>query len=243
MGLRVRLAYAASVSALALSGCTSSPVEPASGEDASVSSDIEVRDDLLEAFDEAGVTGTFVVYDPDADSSIVVGAERAGERVVPASTFKAPHSLIALEMGVVDSVDEVIPYDGGEARFAVWEQDMSMRDALPVSNVPLYQEVAGRIGLDRMREHVELLEYGNAEIGNVVDEFWLLGPLEISASEQVRFLSRLATGDLPVAEANQEQVREITLVEERDDCRLHGKTGRAFDLDPERGWLGRLGGL
>lgn len=237
MGLRVGLTAAASVSALVLSGCTSTPGEPAPADDTpSGSPTTQVRDDLLEVFDAAGVTGTFVVYDPDAHSAIVVNAARAEKRMVPASTFKVANSLIALETGAVDSVDEVIPYEGGEAAFPEWEQDMSMREALPASNLPIYQEVARRVGLDRMREHVELLDYGNAEIGDVVDEFWVTGPLEISASEQTRFLSRLATGDLPVAEDNQEQVREITFVEERDDCRLHVKSGWAFDIDPERGW-------
>lgn len=237
MGLRVRFASAVSITALLLSGCTSTSGEPASEDDIpKESSTTEVRDDLMEVFDEAGVTGTFVVYDPGVDSLIAVNADRAGERMVPASTFKVANSLIALETGAVNSVDEVIPYQGGEAVFPEWEQDMSLREALPASNLPIYQEVARRVGLDRMREHVELLDYGNAEIGDVVDEFWVTGPLKISASEQTRFLSRLATGDLPVAEDNQEQVREIALVEERDDCRLHVKSGWAFDIDPERGW-------
>ncbi|HEX6196979.1 MAG TPA: class D beta-lactamase [Jiangellaceae bacterium] len=238
MRSRVRFTYAASITVLAAVACTSSPDEPASAGGAeSGGSSTEVRDDLMEVFEEARVVGTFVVYDPDSDSSIVVNADRAEERMVPASTFKVAHSLIALETGAAEDVDEVIPYEGGESRFPdEWEQDMSMREALPESNLLIYQVIAARIGLDRMREHVELLEYGNAEIGDVIDEFWLFGPLEISAREQVRFLSRLATGELPVAEENQEHVRDITLVEERDDCRLHAKTGWAFDLEPQRGW-------
>lgn len=43
-----------------------------------------------------------------------------------------------------------------------------------------------------MRANVSRLGYGNAEIGQVVDNFWLVGPLKISAMEQTRFLLRLA---------------------------------------------------
>ena len=69
---------------------------------------------------------------------------------------------------------------------------MGLRDAIKMSNVPIYQELARRIGLERMREGVKKLGYGNMEIGSVVDRFWLAGPLAISAVEQTDFLRRLA---------------------------------------------------
>lgn len=111
-----------------------------------------------------------------------------------------------------------------------------MVNAIRVSNVPVYQELARRIGLERMSEHLILLDYGNEDIGNQVDRFWLDGPLEISAIEQTRFLARLAQGRLPLPESVQEDVREITLQEKVDGWVLHAKTGWAIATTPDVGW-------
>src|SRR5690606_26121045 len=118
-----------------------------------------------------------------------------------------------------------------------WERDMSLRDGIKVSNVPVYQELARRIGLKRMQAAVEKLGYGNRDIGTVVDRFWLDGPLEISALEQVEFLRRLAAGDLPVSPQAEEAVREILLLESEGGRRLYGKTGWLMARQPDLGWF------
>lgn len=188
------------------------------------------------AFTEAGVTGTFVVYDEDADRFTGHGERRARTRFVPASTFKIANSLIGLETGSVESVDEVLPYGGGPQPFEIWEHDMSLREAIPISNVPIYQELARRTGLERMKREVRRLEYGNGAIGKVVDRFWLDGPLAISAVEQVRFQQRLADGRLPYSGEIQADVRGILELESGSDWTLYGKTGWADAPDPGVGW-------
>ena len=113
---------------------------------------------------------------------------------------------------------------------------MSLREAIKVSNVAVYQELARRIGLERMRAGVTKLNYGNMEIGNVVDRFWLEGPLAISAIEQTEFLGRLLAGNLPVSAEAVRAVKEITLVEKTETYELHGKTGWVFDPKQQIGW-------
>lgn len=113
---------------------------------------------------------------------------------------------------------------------------MNLRDAIKASNVPVYQELARRIGLDRMRAGVKKLGYGNMEIGSVVDRFWLEGPLAISAIEQTEFLSRLTAGTLPVKDEAVRAVKEITLLEKTEIYELHGKTGWLFDPKRQIGW-------
>lgn len=185
-------------------------------------------EELASLFAEAGVEGTFVLFDPRSDETVAVNQPRAGQRFVPASTFKITNSLIALETGAVSNVDEVLPYGGEPQPFKQWERDMSMREAIAMSNVPVYQGVARRIGKERMTEMLQRLDYGNGETGEIIDRFWLDGPLEISAAEQTRFLARLAEGALPLSAEAQQAVRDILLLEEKDGARLYGKTGWAF---------------
>ena len=39
--------------------------------------------------------------------------------------------------------------------------------------------------------------YGNQRIGDQVDQFWLNGELQVSALEQINFLSRLVSDSVP----------------------------------------------
>ena len=55
--------------------------------------------------------------------------------------------LIGLSAGVVSSVDEILPYGGKTQPIKAWERDMSLREAIKVSNVSVYQEFARRIGV------------------------------------------------------------------------------------------------
>ena len=171
---------------------------------------------------------------------------RAKKRFIPASTFKIANSLIGLDTGAVKDVDEVLPY-GGKPQFRKeWEHDMGLRDAIKISNVPVYQELARRIKIDRMREGVRKLRYGNMEIGAVVDRFWLDGPLAISAVEQAEFLQRLTSESLPIKPEATRAVKEITLLEKTEAYELHAKTGWWVGSAPPHigwwvGWIEREG--
>ncbi len=195
-----------------------------------------VRDDLQALFRKAGVRGTFALLDVKRGQTTVVDAARAKQRMIPASTFKIPHSLIALETGAVKDENEVIPYGGQPQQFPEWEHDMNLRDAIAASNVPVFQTLARRIGLKRENQWVNRLSYGNRRIGPVVDRFWLDGPLEISAVEQTRFLSRLARQQLPASKKNQLKVREMLKIEEKDGYALFAKTGWGMSTTPSLGW-------
>jgi beta-lactamase class D len=188
-------------------------------------------------FKSAEANGTFVLYDVTANTYIGHDKARAERRYIPASTFKIPNSLIGLSVGAVKSVDEVLPYKGDPQPFIkAWAKDMGLREAIALSNVPIYQELARRIGLDRMRDSVSKMDYGNKEIGNAVDKFWLNGPLKISAVEQTQFLAKLTQDALPFPQAFQKSVREIVLLEQGENWRLYGKTGWQNAPDQGVGW-------
>ncbi|MDX9688818.1 class D beta-lactamase [Halopseudomonas formosensis] len=192
--------------------------------------------EIGQLFEEAGVEGTFVVYDVSAGRLVGHDRVRAHTRFTPASTFKIPNTLIGLSVGAVGNVDEVLPYGGAPQPFKAWEKDMSLRDAISASNAAIYQELARRIGPERMRDHVARIGYGSAEIGATVDDFWLTGPLKISAVEQTQFLAKLAENTLPFSKETQKSVSEIIRLEQRDSLTLYGKTGWENAPGPGTGW-------
>ena len=192
--------------------------------------------DVARLFEAAGARGTFVLYDLAADRLAGFDQARAETRFLPASTFKIPNTLIGLATGAVSGVDEELPYGGQPQPFPAWEHDMGLREAIRISNVPIYQALARRIGLARMAEHVARLDYGNGDIGGAVDRFWLSGPLAISAVEQTRFLARLLRDELPYPADIQARVRAIVPAETGPGWELAGKTGWATQSAPQLGW-------
>ncbi|MBZ4336086.1 penicillin-binding transpeptidase domain-containing protein [Corallococcus sp. AS-1-12] len=133
------------------------------------------------------------------------------QRLSPASTFKIPHALIALEEGVLKP-DEVFPWDGTPRGVQAWNQDQTLDTAMRRSALWVFQGLATRLGREREEAWMKRLHYGNAEASGNITLFWLGGPLRISPEEQLQFLARLYRGQLPVSAATQETVKR-TLVQ------------------------------
>jgi beta-lactamase class D len=200
----------------------------------------EIRDELNRHFIEEGTVGTFVGYKIDEYLIIASDKNRSGEPKLPASTFKVPNSLIALETGVVADPDkDVFKWDGVVRSIEAWNRDHTMRSAIAASAVPVYQEIARRIGAERMQKYLDLFEYGNRDIGGGIDQFWLTGNLRIDPVQQVDFLDRLRRGALPVSRRSQDLVRDILPVTKSGDSIIRAKSGLlgAEIGKPSLGWM------
>jgi beta-lactamase class D len=200
----------------------------------------EIREALATHFTDAGTAGTFVGYKVEDYLVIASDANRSGEAKLPASTFKIPNSLIALETGVVADPDkDVFKWDGVQRGIEAWNRDHTLRSAIAASAVPVYQEIARRIGAERMQKYLDLFEYGNRDIGGGIDQFWLTGDLRIDPVQQVDFIDRLRRGVLPVSKRSQELVRDILPVTKAGDTVIRAKSGLlgAETGKPSLGWM------
>jgi len=200
----------------------------------------EIRDGLARRFFDAGTVGTFVAYKTDDYLIIASDKVRSGTAQLPASTFKIPNSLIALETGVVADPDkDIFKWDGVTRSIEAWNKDHTLRSAISVSAVPVYQEIARRIGQERMQKYVDLFEYGNRDIGGGIDQFWLTGNLRIDPVQQVDFIDRLRRGVLPISKRSQELVRDILPVTKVGDAVIRAKSGLlgAERGQPSLGWM------
>jgi beta-lactamase class D len=198
----------------------------------------EIREGLASRFRDEGTVGTFVAYKVDDYLIIASDTERSGEGRLPASTFKIPNSLIALETGVVQDPDkDVFKWDGVKREIEAWNKDHTLRSAIAVSAFPVYQEIARRIGMERMQKYVDLFEYGNRNIGGGIDSFWVSGDLRIDPMQQIDFVDRLRRGVLPISKRSQELVRDILPVTQVDDAIIRAKTGLTDREHGSLGWL------
>ncbi len=191
---------------------------------------LEERNDLGKFFQDEGVNGTFVLLDRQEGRVVVHDSDRANAPFLPASTYKVPHALIALETGVANGPEHRIQWDPSlhpkQAWWPeVWAQDHTLESAVKNSVVWYFQEVAKRVGQDRMRRYVNQFNYGNRDLSGGIDRFWLTGGLRTSAIEQVQFLQRFYHGELGVSKESTELIKDILLLEEAPGYRLSGKSG------------------
>ena len=151
----------------------------------------------------------FLLYEVGVGQVRREPAEACGTRVSPASTFKIPHALAALDAGVLDGPEARIAYDGANQPFEAWRRDHTLRTAIRDSVVWYFQRVAERLGAERERAYLEKLRYGNADATSGLTTFWLGGSLLISPDEQQQFLIDLFADQLPVERRHMDTVRQL----------------------------------
>lgn len=209
---------------------------PASGEPIDVGHVVQATGNQIE--------GTTVIVKRQSDGQTwTSNYERAQQRFSPASTSKIPHTLIALERGLV-TPDTVFFWDGIPRSFSAWNQDHNLASAFQNSVVWVYQEIARTAGSDAMSEGLASFDYGNSKVGSIeqLTTYWLDDTLKISAVEQIAFLSRLALETLPLSEATYAAAKDIMVSDQNDIWVMRSKTGWRYskenmDVGWYVGWL------
>ena len=172
----------------------------------------------------------------DGGSTGVHDGARARKRYPPASTFKIPHALFALDAGVVRDEFQVFPWDGTKRWLDTWNHDQNLRSAMRNSVVWVYQKFAREIGVEREGLYLRKIDYGNADPSGA-DPFWVEGNLSISAQEQIAFLRHLYRNELPFRVEHQRLVKDIMIVEAGRDWILRAKTGWSGTVGWWVGWV------
>ncbi len=163
---------------------------------------------------------------------------RASQRFSPASTSKIPHTLIALENSLA-LPETKFAWDGNNKGFDVWNKDHTLKSAFAHSVVWVFQDIVQIAGQDTMAAGLEGFNYGNANVGTLehLTKYWLDGTLQISAFEQVEFLSKLARKTLPLSGETFDDAREIMLRDHAENWSLFAKTGwRHSKEEVDVGW-------
>lgn len=193
----------------------------------------EERTDWSRYFDEHEAEGTIVVLDErrEDQSVLMFGRERASTRFPPASTFKIPHTLFALDAGAVRDEFQLFEWDGVERSFSGHNRDQTLRSAMRHSALWVYQRLANDIGYQKAQDYLRQINYGNADLSVTEGSYWVDGNLAISAHEQISFLQALFRNELPFKVEHQRLVKDVIIVEAQPNWILRAKTG----------WDGRVG--
>ncbi|MEO8167857.1 MAG: class D beta-lactamase [bacterium] len=196
----------------------------------------EIHKEFQKYFDKENVQGSFSFYDLKKNKFIISNEKQFTQEFTPASTFKICNSLIGLETGVITDEDFVIKWDGVKRRRAEWNSDQDLKTAYKRSTVPYYQELARRVGGKRMKMWLDKANYGNRDTSGGIDKFWLDGGLRITPQQQLDFLKRLSTNQLPFSRRSVDIVKKIMIEEQTPEYILRTKTGWGKQDGKDIGW-------
>lgn len=160
----------------------------------------------------------------------------------PASTFKVALALIGFDSGILESPQAPVwPFQDGYAAWRdAWKTDVGPTYWMAESVVWYSQELTRRLGAERFQAHIDRLQYGNRDLSgdpgknNGLTRAWLSSSLKITPVEQVAFLRRILSGDLPVsADALADTKAVMTRPGPVAGWAVLGKTGSGFQPGPD----------
>ena len=191
--------------------------------------------ELEKIFKDNKVNGTIVIESLNTKKRYSYNDNRADSFLSPASTFKIPHTLIALNEGIINK-DSVILWDKKIREIASWNQNQTLQTAFKNSCVWCYKEFISKISVEKYKEYLKAIDYGNKKTGEDISDFWLDGSLQITTYGQMKFLKRLYENDLPFKIEDMDLVKEIMIEEQNEEYTLRSKTGWSTSLKSQSGW-------
>lgn len=134
-----------------------------------------IEKDFKYIFDKYEVDGCFILFNQTDNEYIKYNSNLCDTGYIPASTFKIPNSLIAIEEGVVIDTNQVIKWDGHTWPKKPWNQDQTLKTAMKYSCIWVYFGFAEQIGIEKYYKYVKSFDYGNKDLTGSPTRFWLAG--------------------------------------------------------------------
>ena len=232
----MKIFYVTSMAILFFS-CTSNKTYPNKKDEKSTEFRIVISE-FNTIIESADVKGSILIYDFENNKYYSNDFQWAEKGNLPASTFKIPNSIIALETGIVEDDSTLFKWDGEKRYLKNWEQDLTFKQAFHYSCVPCYQEVARKIGTKKMSKHLNEIDYGNMKVDSLsIDSFWLIGGSRINQFQQIDFLKRFYNSELPISKRTETIMKRMKVIEHNSIYKLSGKTGWSIKNGNNNGWF------
>lgn len=193
--------------------------------------------DLGDIFQE--YNGSFVLYDTAGDSWQIYNKDLAAARISPASTFKIYSALFSLESGIITPEQSLIPWNGQNYRYDLWNADQTLESAMQNSVTWYFQTLDQQAGLSSIKKYVQEIGYGSQQvIADDTSSYWINSSLTISPVEQVEMLKKLYDNQFGFTPENIKAVKDSIRLCSSDDGTLFGKTGtEALNGRDISGWF------
>lgn len=192
--------------------------------------------DLKEPFGTS--EGSFVLYDAQNDTWQIYNQELARTRVAPVSTYKIYSALLGLEMGIISPDHSLLPWDGRQYGFELWNCDQTLTSAMANSVNWYFQEIDRQAGPAAVRDYIQEIGYGSRTASGDTDSYWADSSLCISPLEQVEMLQKLYYNQFGFSPENIKAVKDSIYLYTEGSSAVYGKTGTGnIDGENALGWF------
>lgn len=169
----------------------------------------------------------------------------------PASTFKVPLAIMGFDAGLLaDAHNPALPFVEGYADWGGgdWRRTTDPLRWMDYSVVWYSQVIARSLGHAELARYANAFGYGNADFSgdpganNGLERSWISSSLKLTPRQQLAFMTRLVTRQLPVSQQAMETTLSIMQRREADGWQVVGKTGSAYPRNADgsfnraRGW-------
>ncbi len=179
--------------------------------------------DLSDVFEE--YNGSFVLYDAAEDLWQIYNKEYAATRISPASTFKIYSALFGLESGSITPEQSLIPWNGKNYIYDLWNSDQTLASAMQNSVTWYFHELDRKTSLPSIRKYIQEIAYGNQLVEGDISSYWIQSSLKISPVEQVEMLNKFYYNQFGFSPENIKAVKDSICLYSTNDGTLSGKTG------------------
>jgi beta-lactamase class D len=167
----------------------------------------------------------FLLFDLKANRfTEIYNERRCDDRYAPVSLFEIPLAVIAFDAGVVKREDDVVyKWNGVPHPWKPKNRDYTVELWMRDNAGWLTQDLAEKIGVQKIQEYLAKFEYGNQDMTGGVRFAWFTpnpyikdvykNSLRLTAFEKLRFMKNLWRNELPVTQVAQEKARNLMRVE------------------------------
>lgn len=203
---------------------------------------------------ESGTLECTLIADA-ATGSILYRSGECGRRVSPCSSFKIALAIMGFDSGIL--LSPTAPTWILKPEYHPSPRELAYKEVYPAlwerdSVVWFSQQLTTRLGEARFAQYVREFAYGNQDIAGDPDKHdgltrsWLMSSLAISPEEQVQFLRRFLTHQLPLSAQTYDRVlATIPQYQAAGGWLVHGKSGSGWlrgddgleDENRPQGWF------
>lgn len=195
--------------------------------------------------DARAYTECFIAVEND---KVIEKIGNCENRYPPCSTFKVPLALMGYDSGILkNEKDPVWKFKKGYPDFLeVWKEDHDPKKWLKNSCIWFSQVLTKKMGEEKFSNYVNEFKYGNMDVSgdngknNGLTNCWLSSSLKISPNEQIEFLNKMLTYNLPISRvAHEKALITIEKAKLPNNWYVYGKTGSGHEEDVSKkiGWF------
>jgi beta-lactamase class D len=153
-------------------------------------------------------------------------SKRCQERFSPCSSFKIAAAVMAYDKGILKDENQVVKWDGVKRDREEINKDLKPFTGMSESAKWVTEWIMPKLGIETIKHFLSAFSYGNEDFSGGLKDSWVTSSLKISAHEQLEFLRKLWTNQLPVSKRSVDLKKKIILVKKLGTkSELFGKTG------------------